>query len=274
MNDNVTASKFKHLKDDLYGREVGRFPLLSRAEEIELAGKIKRGNRKAFDHFVNCNLRLVIRLANQYRFLGVDVDDLAAEGNIGLMKAVEKFDPKFKVKFSTYAVLWIKQYMRRALSNTSRTIRIPSHIHDKLSQLHKASQRLAIRLGREFTDEELREELGISEAAFLKLKIAKVEMVAMDSITDEEGNLADVIADEQARDPCKEAGRDDMNKDLKAAMSSLSARDQLIMATRYGLNGQDPSTLEEVGKKFNLTRERIRQIQVKTLRKLRKKLKK
>jgi RNA polymerase primary sigma factor len=255
----------------LYMREAGEIPLLTPEEEVALAARIKRGDAAAREHMIRANLRFVIKIAREYENLGMPLLDLINEGNIGLMKAVEKFDPAKGGKLSTYAVLWIKQQIRRALASQGKTIRLPIHVADKIYQLTQAEVRLRHELGREATDEELAGELGINLVRLARLRRAAARPASLDAPLGEDGanTVADVVADENARTPF-EALRDQTETRLVGQLvNQLSEREARILRCRFGLDDGQERTLEDVGRKFNLTRERIRQLQNAALQKLR-----
>jgi RNA polymerase primary sigma factor len=255
----------------LYMREIGRTPLLTRAEEMKLASRVRRGDKQAREQMIKANLRLVVKISYDYANFGVPLLDLINEGNIGLMKAVERFNPKKGAKLSTYAALWIKQSIRRALSNQSKTIRLPVHVVDKVHKLHRASVELAETLGREPRDAELAKHLGISPAKVAQLRTFGVSPVSLDApIGDEDDNrFSDIVEDEGAMTPYELLRVKTMRQEIRQALKYLTPREAEIVTMRFGLDGQEPRTLDEVGKKFKVTRERIRQIQEIALGKLR-----
>jgi RNA polymerase primary sigma factor len=255
----------------LYMREAGEVPLITPEQEVELAARIRRGDEAAREHMVRANLRFVIKIAREYENLGMPLLDLINEGNIGLMKAVEKFDPAKGGKLSTYAVLWIKQQIRRALASQGKTIRLPIHVADKIYQLTQAEVRLRHQLGREATDEELADELDIKSDRLAKLRRAALRPSSLDAPLGEDCNstVAEVVADENARSPFEQL-RDQMETGMvRQLVNQLSEREARIIRFRFGLDGGEERTLEDVGRKFNLTRERIRQLQNLALQKLR-----
>jgi RNA polymerase primary sigma factor len=258
----------------LYMREAGEIPLITPAEEIALAARIKRGDATAREHMIRANLRFVIKIAREYEDLGMPLLDLISEGNIGLMKAVEKFDPAKGGKLSTYAVLWIKQQIRRALASQGKTIRLPIHVADKIYQLTQAEVRLRHQLGREATDEELADELDIKVARLARLRRVALRPSSLDAPLGEDSSstVAEVVADENARSPFEQL-RDQMETSMvRDLVAQLSEREAKIIRFRFGLDGGEERTLEDVGRKFNLTRERIRQLQNLALQKLRRML--
>lgn len=258
----------------LYMQEIGKTPLLTREEEIQLAARIKRGDTSARTRMIESNLRLVVKIAYDYANLGLPLPDLINEGNIGLMKAVERFNPKKGAKLSTYASLWIKQSIRRALSNQSKTIRLPAHIVDQVYRLNRAMFRLAETLGREPTDTEVAERLGISRAKVSSLRKLGVTPVSLDApIGDEDqSRFGDIVRDESVTTPAEQFGTKMARQEIRQHVKHLSPREAEIVTLRYGLDGREPQTLEVVGKKFKVTRERIRQIQDIALDKLRRRI--
>jgi RNA polymerase primary sigma factor len=258
----------------LYMQEIGKTPLLTRAEEIKLASRVRRGDKHARERMIKANLRLVVKISYDYANFGVPLLDLINEGNIGLMKAVERFNPRKGAKLSTYAALWIKQSIRRALSNQSKTIRLPVHVVDKLHKMHRASLTLAETLGREPSDAELARHLGISAAKAALLRTLGVSPLSLDApIGDEDDSrFSDVIQDEGALTPYELLRVKTMRQEIRQHIKYLTPREAEIVTLRFGLDGQEPRTLDVVGKKFKVTRERIRQIQEIALLKLRRRV--
>jgi RNA polymerase primary sigma factor len=258
----------------LYMREIGKTPLLTREEETKLASQVRRGNKQARERMIKANLRLVVKISYDYANFGVPLLDLINEGNIGLMKAVERFNPKKGAKLSTYAALWIKQSIRRALSNQSKTIRLPVHVVDKVHKLHRVSLKLAETLGREPSDAELAKRLGIAPAKAAQLRTLGVSPISLDApIGDEDDSrFSDIIQDEGALTPYELLRVKTMRQEIREHVKYLTPREAEIITLRYGLDGQKPQTLEEVGKKFKVTRERVRQIQEIALNKLRRRV--
>jgi RNA polymerase primary sigma factor len=256
----------------LYMREIGQVPLLTPLQEIELACRIHRGDDQARDQMIRANLRLVVKIAREYEGFGLPLLDLINEGNIGLMKAVEKFDPAKGAKFSTYSSWWIKQAMRRGLANQSKTIRLPSHIVDKISRMHRASGKLQGLLGRDPTDSELAAELGSTEARVAALRAAATRPASLEmSLGDDDtSRLADLVPDERIDHPSKHLDDKDTVDMLHDLVASLDPREARILRYRFGLDGGMEKTLEEVGQYFGVTRERIRQLQNSALTRLRK----
>lgn len=260
----------------LYLREIGQVKLLTVAEEVELAARIKQGDRQAREQMIKANLRLVVKIARDYEGLGLPLLDLINEGNIGLMKAVERFDPAKGGKLSTYGSWWIKQAIKRALANQSKTIRLPVHLVDKISRMRRTSARLLEELGREPTDEELAEELGLSAARVAQLRTAAIRPASLDAPIgdDDSSNFGDLVRDENTATPYEELEDKTLLRMLDEMVTTLPPREAEILRYRYGLDGGSEKTLEEVGERFNVTRERVRQIQNIALIKLRKMIEK
>jgi RNA polymerase primary sigma factor len=260
----------------LYLREIGQVKLLTPQEEIELAARIKKGDKKAREQMIKANLRLVVKIARDYEGIGLPLLDLISEGNIGLMKAVERFDPSKGGKLSTYGSWWIKQSIKRALANQSKTIRLPVHLVDKISKMRRTAMRLQEELGREPTDEELGEELGISASRVSQMRMAAIRPASLDApIGDEDSNnFAEVVQDEAADTPYEQLEEKTVTRMLQEMVKTLDPREATILRARFGLDGGPERTLEEVGEKFGVTRERVRQIQNIALRKLRKMIEK
>ncbi|MEP4076628.1 sigma-70 family RNA polymerase sigma factor [Haloferula sp.] len=258
----------------LYLREISRTPLLTPEEEVKLAGKIKRGDKAARTHMISANLRLVVKIAQDYSGYGLPLSDLISEGNIGLMKAVERFDPQKGGKLSTYAAWWIKQSIKRALANQSKTIRLPVHMVDKIAKMRRISSMLGEALGRDPTDEELSEELGLPRRKLAMLKQASQRPTSLDApINDGEATqYGEIIGDDSADNPLESLTDKNMHGELDDLLSVLDQRERRIIDERFGLNGKKPLTLEEVGCEFGVTRERIRQLQNVALTKMRKAL--
>ncbi len=270
VHEAVSFSGDRSIK--LYLREIGQVPLLTPEQEIELAARIKKGDAAARELMIKANLRLVVKIAHDYEDYGLPLLDLISEGNIGLMKAVERFDPAKGGKLSTYASWWIKQSIKRALSNQSKTIRLPAHLVDKLSKMRRLAAKLQEELGREATDEELGEELGISAWRVTQMRNAAIRPTSLDAPLgeDEANTVADVVADENAGSPYEELEEKTVTTMLHEMVKTLDQREASILVYRFGLDGSREKTLEEVGEKFRVTRERIRQIQNIGLGKLRK----
>lgn len=256
----------------MYLQEIGKTPLLTIEEEIKLAKRIHRGDKAARDHMIQANLRLVVKIAMDYKDFGLPLLDLISEGNIGLIKAVERFDPAKGGKLSTYAAWWIKQSIKRALANQSKTIRLPVHLVDKIAKMRRTAMVLTEELGREPTDEELARELQIPTSKVAHLKSVSVRPASLDAPVGEDGDSAtfgEIVGDENATSPYEQLSADNQNSDLHDMINSLDKREAEIIKLRFGLEGRDELTLEEVGKKFNVTRERIRQLEYLALNKMR-----
>ena len=260
----------------LYLREIGQVKLLTPQEEIELAARIKKGDKKAREHMIKANLRLVVKIARDYEGIGLPLLDLISEGNIGLMKAVERFDPKKGGKLSTYGSWWIKQSIKRALANQSKTIRLPVHLVDKISKMRRTAMKLQEELGHEPTDEELADELGTTALRIRQMRQAAVRPASLDAPIgdDDSNNFSDVVQDENAVSPYENLEDKTVTGMLQDMVKHLNEREATILRYRFGLDGGSEKTLEEVGVKFGVTRERVRQIQNLALRKLRKMIEK
>jgi len=258
----------------LYLREAGEVALLTSSQEVELAVRIQQGDEAAREHMIRANLRFVIKIAREYEHLGMPLLDLINEGNLGLIKAVEKFDPAKGAKFSTYAVLWIKQQIRRALASQGKTIRLPVHVADKIYQLGKAEVRLRGLLGREATNEELAAELEIRTDRVARLRRAALRPSSLDApLGDANGStISEVVADENAASPFEQLREKTETVLIRQLVQQLPEREARIIRFRFGLDHGGERTLEDVGRKFKLTRERIRQLQNLALAKLRKML--
>lgn len=260
----------------LYLREISQVPLLTPKDEVKLAGQIKRGNKKAREKMITANLRLVVKIAHDFGNYGLPLLDLISEGNIGLMKAVERFDPKKGGKLSTYASWWIKQSIKRALANQSKTIRLPVHLVDKIGKIRRVAAQLTEELGHEPSTEELAEELGLPIAKVAHLKSVAIRPASLDAkiSADDDTAFGDLVGDERAEDPFEALRDKDLRGEVGDLLEILDPRERKIIAFRFGLSGGRERTLEEVGHKFGVTRERIRQLQNIALIKMRKALRK
>ncbi|HMP82195.1 MAG TPA: RNA polymerase sigma factor RpoD/SigA [Verrucomicrobiota bacterium] len=260
----------------LYLREIGQVKLLTPQEEIELAARIKKGDKKAREHMIKANLRLVVKIARDYEGIGLPLLDLISEGNIGLMKAVERFDPSKGGKLSTYGSWWIKQSIKRALANQSKTIRLPVHLVDKISKMRRIAMRLQEELGREPTDEELAIEMDMPTSRVTQMRLASIRPASLDApIGDEDSNnFAEVVQDESAFTPYEQLEDKTVTDMLQEMVQKLDPREATILRFRFGLDGGSEKTLEQVGEKFGVTRERVRQIQNIALRKMRRMIEK
>ncbi len=259
-----------------YCREISEEALLTIDEEIKLSRQVQRGNKKARERMIKANLRLVIRIAKQFQGMGLPLLDLINEGNIGLMRAVEKFDPTKGAKFSTYSSFWIKHAIRLSLSNQTRTIRIPVHMVDRVAKLRKVETQYHEEFGRAPTDEEIGEELELSEHQMRVLRSASLSQISLEQPIEagEDRHLGDKIADESAPSPWDQLEQDNTSTLVSSLMDQLREREVRILQHRFGLDGEEPMTLEEIGQKFGVTRERIRQLEAGALQKMRKQLKK
>jgi RNA polymerase primary sigma factor len=257
----------------LYLREIGKIPLLNAEEELALAKRVVAGDKEAKDQMAEANLRLVVSIAKRYVGRGLDLLDLIEEGNTGLLRAVEKFDPDKGFKFSTYATWWIRQAITRAIADQARTIRIPVHMVETINKLLRTQRRLTQDLNREPTNEEIAKEMEIDVAKVEHIMKIKQDISSLDaSIRDdeEESVLADFIEDEDTITPEESATGQLLKEQVKDMLGALTEREQKILKLRFGLEDGKQHTLEEVGQEFSVTRERIRQIEAKALAKLRK----
>lgn len=270
---------FDEISDDsvrLYLREIGKIPLLSASEELELAKKVVAGDKKAKDKMAEANMRLVVSIAKRYSGRGLDFLDLIQEGNTGLLRAVEKFDPDKGFKFSTYATWWIRQAITRAIADQARTIRIPVHMVETINKLLRTQRRMTQELNREPTIEELAKELEMEPEKVeyvikIKQDIHSLDAgVGRDGDDDSESVLGDFIEDEDATSPEDSAASQLLKEQVSSMLGALTDREQKIIKMRFGLDDGKNHTLEEVGQEFSVTRERIRQIEAKALAKLRK----
>jgi len=261
----------------LYLREIGEVKLLTPQEEIALAARIKRGDKAARELMIKANLRLVVKIARDYDGLGLPLLDLINEGNIGLMKGVERFDPAKGAKLSTYASWWIKQAIKRALANQSKTIRLPIHVVDKVAHIRRAELRLRETLDREPTDEEVAEEVGLKAHRVREYRDAARSPVSLEAPlgdADDSDRVAEVVADVHAAAPFDHLVSQSETELVKEVFGTLPSRERAILRMRFGLEDEEPRTLEEIGQHFGLTRELIRQIQNEALKKLRTKVEK
>ena len=256
----------------IYLQQISEIPLISVQDEIDLAAKIKNGDQDAREKMITANLRLVVKIAKEYSNIGLSLLDLINEGNIGLMKAVERFDPTKGGKLSTYASWWIKQSIKRALANQSKTIRLPIHMVDRVTQIRRTSTSLAEKLGRDPTDDELAAEMDLPVSRITHLKAVSQKPASLDSpIGDDDGStLSEVVPDDKSRSPLEHLQSKSLVGDISSVLDQLEPREAEIMRLRFGLEGLDPHTLEEVGEKIGVTRERVRQLQQQALRELRK----
>lgn len=278
-SDDETISQGSYLDDisddsvRLYLREIGKIPLLSPEEELALAQKVKAGDKKAKDKMAEANMRLVVSIAKRYSGRGLDFLDLIQEGNTGLLRAVEKFDPDKGFKFSTYATWWIRQAITRAIADQARTIRIPVHMVETINKLLRTQRRLTQELNREPTIEELAAEMEMEPEKIEYVMKIKQDITSLDANVrddDDDSVLGDFIEDEEAQSPEEVATVQLLKEQVKDMLGVLTEREQKILKMRFGLEDGKSHTLEEVGQEFSVTRERIRQIEAKALSKLRK----
>lgn len=275
----VGTSYLDDISDDsvrLYLREIGKIPLLSPEEELELAQKVVNGDKKAKDKMAEANMRLVVSIAKRYSGRGLDFLDLIQEGNTGLLRAVEKFDPDKGFKFSTYATWWIRQAITRAIADQARTIRIPVHMVETINKLLRTQRRMTQELNREPTIDELSKELDMEPEKIEYVMKIKQDITSLDAGVGRDGDesddsiLADFIEDEDTQTPEDSASGQLLKEQVQAILGTLTEREQKIVRMRFGLDDGKNHTLEEVGQEFSVTRERIRQIEAKALAKLRK----
>lgn len=276
-DDSITAPSYlDDISDDsvrLYLREIGKIPLLNPEEELSLAQKVKAGDKKAKDKMAEANMRLVVSIAKRYSGRGLDFLDLIQEGNTGLLRAVEKFDPDKGFKFSTYATWWIRQAITRAIADQARTIRIPVHMVETINKLLRTQRRLTQELNREPTIEELAAEMEMEPEKIEYVMKIKQDITSLDANVrddDDDSVLGDFIEDEEAQSPEEAATTQLLKEQVKDMLGVLTEREQKILKMRFGLEDGKSHTLEEVGQEFSVTRERIRQIEAKALSKLRK----
>jgi RNA polymerase primary sigma factor len=253
-----------------YLREIGRHPLLTAADEVTLAKLIEKGDEAATVRMVCANLRLVVSIARRYRSTGIPLLDLIQEGNLGLLRAVEKFDWRKGFKFSTYATWWIRQAIQRGIADRGRTVRLPVHIHEQLVRLRRERRELEATLGREATPDELARAADMPTTRVLQLLGAGLAPLSLETPVGDSGDstIGDFVSDakdELFTDVMRAVGR----QELERALSTLPERERMILALRFGLTGEEPMTLERIGERFGLTRERIRQLEAKALAKLR-----
>ena len=255
----------------LYMQNIGQYSLVNPSEEVELAALISQGDPEARAKLIRSNLRLVVKIAHDFKGLGLPLLDLISEGNIGLMRAVEKFDPSKGAKLSSYAAWWIKQSMRRALANQARTIRIPVQSASKISKIQSARTKMVEKLGREPTDKEIADEVNLTERTVTGLRLGKTTTISLhDPIQHgEDGEFRDIIPDDKTTSPDEIVEDEETLRHMLKLTSKLDERERTILTLRFGLNGERPRTLEEVSQTIGRTRERVRQIQNQALEKLR-----
>ena len=255
---------------ETYLREINETALLSAEEEKELAHRIENGESAARDRMVRANLRLVVNIARAYTNKGLPIQDLIEEGNLGLLRAVEGFDPDMNTRFSTYASYWIKQSIKRALINTAKTIRIPAYMVELLSKWRRATAKLDGELGRMPTQEEVAKELGLPKKKLSIVKTA-IHLYNMTPQTDEEDggwSMSDMVADQRAKNPEDELLDTDNLKHVYRMLDTMDPREATILRMRFGLDDAEPRTLKEIGESLGLTRERVRQIESEALKRL------
>lgn len=256
----------------LYLQDIGQIPLITPEKEIELAARIKKGDKAARDQMITANLRLVVKIAHDYANFGLPLIDLISEGNIGLIKAVERFDPAKGGKLSTYAAWWIKQSIKRALANQSKTIRLPVHLVDKISKMRRTAMQLQEELGREPTDEEIAAAVEMPVNRVAHLKSVSVRPTSLDAPIGEDDttHFGDLVGDENAPTPFENLRDKTLQAEVNEMIDRLGEREAEIIKLRFGLEGRNPQTLEEVGEIFGITRERVRQLQNMALSQMRK----
>ena len=254
----------------IYLREIGQTPLLTAAEEVQLARRVRRGDQQARQRMILANLRLVVKIAHDYARYGLPLLDLISEGNIGLMKAVERFNPKKGGKLSTYAAWWIKQAIRRALANQSKTIRLPAHLVDKIARMRKVEHGLMEKLGREPSTEDIADAMGLPYRTIQQWQVVALRPTSLDApINDADGaDYGEIIGDSNAPTPFAEINDAQLRADMERLMLRLDERERNILKYRFGLQGVAEETLDVVGRRFHITRERVRQIQNVAVRKL------
>jgi RNA polymerase primary sigma factor len=254
----------------LFLQEVGRYPLLTKLEEIQLAKRVETGDMLAKRRMIESNLRLVVSIAKNYRGQGLGFLDLIQEGILGLIRAVEKFDWRRDLKFSTYATWWIRQAVARALADKSRTIRLPVHVVERLQKINRAERTLMLRLAREPTNEEIADEAKLPLYQVLDVRSASRSPISLEEPIGDDGesSFSDFLADDEAIDPADAVEDRLRHEALQLGLDHLPERNRRVLELRYGLDGRDPRTLDEIGREFGLTRERIRQIEVEALREL------
>lgn len=273
LDDKVYLDDIADDSVRLYLREIGKIPLLNAEEELELAQKVVAGDKRAKDKMAEANMRLVVSIAKRYVGRGLDLLDLIQEGNTGLLRAVEKFDPDKGFKFSTYATWWIRQAITRAIADQARTIRIPVHMVETINKLLRTQRRLTQELNREPTNEEIAKAMELEVEKVEHIMKIKQDISSLDaSVRDDEEDsvLADFIEDEDTISPEESATGQLLKEHVKDMLGALTEREQKILKLRFGLEDGKSHTLEEVGQEFSVTRERIRQIEAKALAKLRK----
>src|SRR4051794_90849 len=269
---SVDRSSVEGTTDSLerFLQEIGRYPLLTKVEEIQLAKRVEAGDPEAKRRMIESNLRLVVSIAKRYRGQGLGFLDLIQEGTVGLIRAVEKFDWRRDLKFSTYATWWIRQAVARGLADKSRTVRLPVHVVERVQKINRAERTLTLRLARDPTDDEIAKEARLPIAQVLAVRSAARSSMSLDEPIGDDGesSVSDLLADENALDPSDVVAVEQRNQALADALDALPQRARMVLVRRYGLDGEDPYTLDEIARELGLTRERVRQIEVETLRQL------
>ena len=255
----------------LYLAEISRVPLLSAQRELEIAQRVRRGDRVARTALIEANLRLVVSIAKRYVGQGLPLEDLVGEGNIGLIRAVSKFDPDKGFRFSTYATWWIKQAISRSILEGTRAVRLPVYIMEEVMRVKRTTRQLYQDLGREPTTEQIGERLGISGTRVSELLVWAEKVFSLDApLSDEEENsLGDIIEDQNAQGPVEQTDRDQLREEIRRVLGNLTQREREVIELRFGLIDDQDHTLEEVGRLLKVTRERVRQIEERAIRKLR-----
>jgi RNA polymerase primary sigma factor len=252
-------------------RDIGQAKLLTPQEEIELATRIKKGDREAREQMIKSNLPLVIKIARAYEGIGLPLLDLISEGNIGLMKAVDRFDPQKGAKLSSYSAMWIRQAITQALANQSKTIRLPTHVVGKLGKMRRAASRLQEGLGREPTDEELAAEVGTTSRRVTQMRMAAIRPASLDAQMDGEDSdsYAETIADDKAESPYEKLEDKARTAMVREIVQTLDERERIVLRLRFGLDEEPPKSLDEIGDELGLSSERVRQLQNAALKKVR-----
>jgi len=273
---SIYASANEELKvERLYMRELRKLPIISFEEEKAYAVKIAQGDPEARKKLIEANLRLVVKIARKYTNQGISILDLIEEGNIGLIRAVEKFDPARECRFSTYATWWIKQAVERSIANHSRTIRLPVHVSSRIHKISKLTSHYMEKEGREPTIEELSRDTGLKTEFIRNLFSMIIKTYSLETLIDEEGKLTleEVLADPFVEEPLSVLEHTKRAEEVASWLDTLTTDEKKVITLRYGLDGEEPQTLESIGKTFGVTRERIRQIEQKSLNKLRRTVK-